>query len=350
MDHEKTCRKLLRFDPAEQILKEYYLHFHTFYPMQNLPLLLPDMDGSAWGMGRDSYNRLKELAALHTPFELVEEDHFSPGCDIRIMKNLRYTHVTDHQHTFFEIMYILRGTCTNTIDGHAATMQTGDLCIIPPKVKHDILVASDCVLINVLIRTSTFTDTFIPLLKSTNLLSDFFNEILYNNTYRKYLMFHTGNDTSVQDLVLEMYEEQQEGGPYISSILNGLLITFFGRLLKNHEADVEFPADYVEKYATVPDIIRHIQEHCQDITLNSCAGEFHFNPQYLSALLKKHTGQTFQSILTGIRMKEAGRLLKKSDECVSRIAQEVGYQDASYFMKVFKKYYGCTPSGYRQLQ
>lgn len=349
MGYDKIYEELITLNEAERLMQEYYIRNNTFYPMENVPFILAGMDLLGYGINNTNHHALlQELLNPSAAVELKEEDYFISEYDILILKNLRYTQVPNHQHTFFEMMFILTGTCTNIIDNHENIMSAGDLCIIPPRVPHSIQVTTDSVLINILIRTSTFTETFIPLLRHTNILSDFFNEILYAHNYKKYLLFHLGNDLLLRDLILEMYEEQQERKAYYASILNGLLISFFGKLLQRHEGNVEYPSSYVEKYDIVPRISKYMEENCKRVTLNSCAEQFHFNPQYLSALLKKHTGKTFSELLKEMRMKEAVKLLRQSNLTVNEISIVLGYEDSAYFMKVFKKYYGSTPSNYRK--
>jgi len=348
MNTDKTYEWLLRLDLTEQLLKDYYKNNQKFYPIKKLNALISSADSALWGGSEKALHRADSYLQSQETFVLKEEDYFTSEYDIMILKNLRYTTVSEHQHTFFEMMYLLNGECKNIVDGHEIRMEAGDVCIIPPQVEHSIEVTTDSVLINILVRTSTFTETFIPMLKHTNILWEFFNEILYSNNYKKYLMFHAGEDKIVRDYVLEMYQEQRDKMCYSSNILNGLLITLFGKLLQRHEQDVEYPAKYVEKYTVIPKITSYIRKNCRSITLSSCAKRFHFNHQYLSSMLKKHTGKTFTVLLTDARMTEAAELLQKSERSIHEIADSLGYQDAGYFMKVFKKYYGTTPSNYRK--
>lgn len=347
MKYQKDYDELIKLNPAEEVLKEYYQKNQEFYPVEKLPLILPDFDYIQWGINKERVRRSSEILHSWNPPELSEEDFFQKDNDIKILKNIRYSRSADHQHAFFEILYLINGECTNIVDGCINTMEAGDLCIITPRVLHSIEVVTDSVVLNILIRASTFTETFVPLLRHSNILSDFFNEILYSNNYKKYLMFHTGDDEIILDSILELYKEQQEMEPYYHNIMNGLLIAFWGKLLQRHEKDVEYPEIYVEKYNIIPKIEMYIKKNCSSVTLQSCAEHFHFNSQYLSTLLKKHTGKTFSAVLTDTRMVYASELLVKSDISVKETGMLAGYQEPAYFMKVFKKYFGVTPSEYR---
>ena len=71
------------------------------------------------------------------------------------------------------------------------------------------------------------------------------------------------------------------------------------------------------------------------------------NHIYLSRLFKKETGETFLDYLTKFRLKKACILLTQNEYRIYEIASEVGINDSGYFSQVFRKYYGMTPSEYR---
>lgn len=74
---------------------------------------------------------------------------------------------------------------------------------------------------------------------------------------------------------------------------------------------------------------------------------FHYD--YLRKLFKKETGMSPLEYMTSLRMKSAERLLTTiwtNGYTIAEIAQMCGFEDALYFSRVFKKYYGCSPSKY----
>lgn len=98
-------------------------------------------------------------------------------------------------------------------------------------------------------------------------------------------------------------------------------------------------------------IKEYMQEHFEEqITLEKLASMFYMNPYYFSSFFKKHTKQNFKTHLTEIRMKEALKLLVKSDLMVYEIAEKVGYNNARQFSDMFKKHYGTLPNEYRQIK
>ena len=99
----------------DRFLKEYYLMHHAFFPVRKLPEVLPDYKPS-WEMGQVKYVEDPSGFSTAKYIELSEEDYFTSEYDVLVMKNLRYTKVNRHHHTFFEIMYVLNEECKNIID------------------------------------------------------------------------------------------------------------------------------------------------------------------------------------------------------------------------------------------
>ena len=97
------------------------------------------------------------------------------------------------------------------------------------------------------------------------------------------------------------------------------------------------------------DIIAYIQLHLEEkLSLNFLAGHFGRNPSVLSNSFSKETGQTLTKYIHQVRIKEALHLFNTTDMSVSEIALAVGYQDFSYFSKVFTQNIGMSPREYRQ--
>lgn len=83
------------------------------------------------------------------------------------------------------------------------------------------------------------------------------------------------------------------------------------------------------------------------VTLESVAAHVHLNPSYFSTMFRQATGSTFREYLSMVRVEESKRLLANTDYSLIDIAVATGFQDQSYFSKVFKKYTGLTPGQYR---
>lgn len=81
----------------------------------------------------------------------------------------------------------------------------------------------------------------------------------------------------------------------------------------------------------------------KNITLKDVADYVHLNPSYFSSIFKQSTGSSFKEHLNMVRVEEGKRLLANTDYSIVDIAIATGFEDQSYFSKVFKKYTGLTP-------
>lgn len=91
----------------------------------------------------------------------------------------------------------------------------------------------------------------------------------------------------------------------------------------------------------------YIQMHYQDteLTVESIAQEVYLDSSYIRRIVSRQTGGTVSDLITSVRMNKAREMLTQ-DYTVSETAERVGYSEAGYFSKCFKKYYGVSPSSY----
>ena len=85
-----------------------------------------------------------------------------------------------------------------------------------------------------------------------------------------------------------------------------------------------------------------------DISLDSVGEILHISPAYLSAQFKKYQKMNFLDCLTELRINAAKELLNDPFRSSAEVASMVGYEDASYFARAFKKRTGVTPTQYRK--
>lgn len=86
----------------------------------------------------------------------------------------------------------------------------------------------------------------------------------------------------------------------------------------------------------------------EDISLDLLADEVGFAPAYLSYVFKKETGENIIKFLTDYRMEKAKQLLDEGTLKIVQIAKQCGYDNQSYFNRLFKNAYGMTPKQYRE--
>ena len=102
------------------------------------------------------------------------------------------------------------------------------------------------------------------------------------------------------------------------------------------------------KSETLRGILEHIDANYEkNITLQSIARDFYINPNYVSQLFTKQTGNSFTEYVTKVRLHHAKELLDTTAMTTAEIAEQVGIKDYFYFIKLFSKTVGVTPKQYR---
>ncbi|ULO09106.1 response regulator [Paenibacillus sp. 19GGS1-52] len=97
-------------------------------------------------------------------------------------------------------------------------------------------------------------------------------------------------------------------------------------------------------------IVEKAQEYIDEnyaqkgLTIHEVAKKNHVSPNYLSYLFKKNTGFNLWEYVIKLRMEESRELILNTDLRRYEIAERVGYESPEHFSKIFKKYYGISPS------
>ena len=101
--------------------------------------------------------------------------------------------------------------------------------------------------------------------------------------------------------------------------------------------------------ANVEEMAKYIQNNYKkNLTLDEIASYVYLSTSYASRVFKKVKGISIVEYLSQVRIEKAKQLLENPHYQIEEIAENVGYTDAGYFTKVFRKHEGVTPSQYRQ--
>ncbi len=110
-------------------------------------------------------------------------------------------------------------------------------------------------------------------------------------------------------------------------------------------AEITSQRDHVLQRAT-----EYIQQHYArtNLMLSDVAEAVHLSPSHLGHLLRLRHGVSFIHYLTDLRVEKSKQLLANTDLTIAAIASQVGYDDATYFHRVFRRVSGMTPTSFRQ--
>ena len=91
------------------------------------------------------------------------------------------------------------------------------------------------------------------------------------------------------------------------------------------------------------------QNFKEKISLKEFGEQFHLSEKYISRYFKEHFHITLSQYITHLRLEYAKQLLQDTDTPVTEIAMQSGYQNVSYFIRIFKKTYGVSPLKYKKI-
>ena len=326
-EHELFYKRCYEFDTDEIALKKYISSFNP-QELNKLQFILP---------GKPITSKFVETNI----FEGHKEQN------IFLFKHNRYTPAFEHCHDYFEFFYVLIGQCVNSIGKERSVLPEGSLCCIAPYINHTLEVFSDSIIINILIRKTTFDNYFFNLLTTDNILSDFFMGNIYAVKPIEYIIFNMGDDTEMKDKIIDLLIEQSKKDKYSSRIMDYILSIFFTLLMRKHGEKLLMHR--IGKDTHMQRYISYINEHFRTVTLTQVAKHFSVSIAHCSRLIKTQTGRHFTDLVRDIRLRHAQSLLTSTNMKIYDISYSLGYENQETFIRSFKKNYGATPSQYRQI-
>lgn len=342
MDVQELKHRLYQFNDEELFYKKQYEarlagQIHAYIAQQNieevirLHRLIPEVPETIPSEFLDSFF-----------FDITDKD------SIIVQKHNRYSPAITHTHTFFELVYVYDGKCSQKISGQDIHMRTGDFCVVPPGVEHSISVFDDSIIINLMLRRNTLHGMFYNFLNTPNQLSSFFLNNIYARRANDYILFHSGMDSQIRESFLWMLWESLNRQEYhYQCITNALLLDFY-LLVRNYSESIQMPLFNnrmdVQRYA----IIQYIQDNYRDITLAAVAKKFHYSTEYTSRLIKDLTDMTYTQIVRTVRIERSQDFLTNTTMTVANIAEAIGYDTTEHYIRQFKKHTGMTPSAFRK--
>ncbi len=267
---------------------------------------------------------------------------------IDIRHHTRFVHFPKHRHNYVEIVYMYRGTTTHILDGREkVALCQGDLLFLNQNAVHEILPAGERDLAVNFIVLPEFFDTAFHMMEDESLLRDFLVDILTRKSDKSvYLYFQVSDVLPVQNLLENMIWSllyKQEYNRNINQITMGLLFLH----LMNTSDKIRYGNQNQFDQERVARTLAYIESHYRTAALEELCGELHQSPSQMSKFIKRHTGHTFKELLQTKRLNQAAFLLATTELTVSDIIAAVGYDNSSYFYRVFLECYDMTPREYR---
>lgn len=251
-----------------------------------------------------------------------------------------------HTHSFIEIAYTLSGKAIHILNGQSEMIKENDYVVIEPGSKHQYIKigTEDLTVINCIFTANfpypcaTF-NSFYECLQNPSLNINV-NKIKPEQVSR---IYHdtTGAVRQLFLLLNDEYKNKNYKYALVARKLLNVIILLTARTMDTGPLTGNFISETIRDYVTV-----HFAEHS---VLQTIGTQLNYSIPYLSKKFKAETGESFKSYQQRIRINEAALMLIHTNASVYEISKLVGYEDVKYFIKVFTKSKGVSPSKFKRL-
>ena len=264
---------------------------------------------------------------------------------IAIRTNHRFIDFPPHVHDYIEVVYMCSGEMTHIVNGNPVKLKAGELLFLSTDAIHEIKRAEmNDIAVNFMILPQFFDKALDMLGEEETPLKRFIIGSLGSGSMgADYLHFKVADILPIQNLIENLIYTLVSDTPSkrnIDRITMGLLIL----QLINHSDRLSLED---ESDSLLVEVFRFIEENYATGELGTLAAEMHFDIYWLSREIKRKTGKTYTELLQEKRLSQATFLLKNTKMNVSDISYAVGYENISYFHKIFSKTFGMSPKKYR---
>ena len=268
---------------------------------------------------------------------------------IAVRTHTRFVHFPPHRHNFIEVLYVCEGSLTNIIGGKQVVIEAGELLFLNQFTRHEILPAGkNDIAINFMILPEFF-DVAYTMAGSNNVLADFLVNVLRQNEEKgEYLHFRVAEVLQIQNLLENMIYSLVTGRGDQNRINQTTMGLIFLYLLDSVQyAEMRVPNQYENMISMTT--LDYIEQNYKTATLTELCVRLHLPMHVLSKMIKKNTGFNFKELLQRKRMNKAIELMCETELPISDIIAAVGYENGSYFHRVFREKYQVTPRAFREI-
>lgn len=276
-----------------------------------------------------NYREAKRRGTLDFP---VEFHHVSPN---HLQHNMSL-----HWHIEFELIRVLEGNLLLTIDEQEQLIPQNSVIFIPAGALHSGAPTPDCVYecivfdVNMLMNKS---DACCKLIK----------KIIDLELEPQTIFFETYND--IHKIAWNLFDSLASKPYGYELVVHGALYQFFGAIISQgyfSNSPTQSSRD-MKRIMQLKQALEYIEaSYSTTVSLQDISDSVQMSPKYFCRFFQEMTHRTPIEYLNNYRIERACYLLLTTNQTITEIAYNTGFNDLSYFIKTFKKYKGTTPKQY----
>ncbi|WP_372635423.1 AraC family transcriptional regulator [Cohnella sp.] len=256
----------------------------------------------------------------------------------------------------YELMFVKEGECEVTVEGHKYHGAPGDLFLFKPNQVHSIYLLNGQPLRQPHLHFDLFYRPDSPEVKVS-----FKPHAMLTEQEKQWIRpdvlaemddplpnhIRLNKPAVIEQLIQEIIFEFDRKFPYYETTAKGLFIQLWVLLLReiHWQRNAHLHSNW-EQLERVKNYLAHPTDH--DLTLDELAALANMSKYYLCRLFKKAYGMTPIQYHVSIRLEKAKQMIQFTDQSLTQIADELGFQSIHAFSRTFRKWEGQSPSAYRK--
>lgn len=293
--------------------------------------------------GRESIDR--ELYMQGKSNTINGKKLLAAGKLITLRTHTRFIHFPEHTHDYVEVVYMCAGQTTHIVNGRRIVLEQGDLLFLSQSATHEVCRAEEGdVAVNFIVLPDFFSTALSILGEEETPLRRFLVDCLCGqHTGPGYLYFDVSEVTPVQNLIENLLWILIQDTPNKRGMSQMTMALLLMQLMGYTET---LTTDDREN-AVVWQVLRYVESSYVSGSFSELVERLHYDASWLSREIKRKTGKTYTQLVQEKRLAQAAFLLRNTNRNVSDIAVAVGYENISYFHRIFAEAFGKSPKHYR---
>lgn len=254
---------------------------------------------------------------------------------VKLQNNAFYQAMHSHEDRV-EILYLLSGSGWHTIGKYRYPTSAGDLVIINSGVLHEEKVRGKeplefycCAVTNLSLKGK----------KRGQLIDEDRVPVLESGSQKQI----------VEDLFKVIQKESMSENVWKNEICTFLASALVLKVAEMTQGSECMDSQEQKEHWMIEKVQNYMEQNFRDkISLQDMAEIVSVTPWYLERVFKKYTGDSLNQYLIHLKLGYAQNLFRDTSKSIAQVAEEVGYDNPSYFSQLFKKKFGVTPGAYRK--
>lgn len=270
-----------------------------------------------------------------------------------------------HRHNYYELLYVSHGEMVQRVEGQLFSSQEGGFYLLDRNTMHleEALKtdayentkegkSSEAEVIYFCISRELMMKLLEPVEDKSGIFRSFYNEFVKkeNENLKGCITFEKQDCSGKQEAVIaDILDEMYAHEPGYETVVQGYLFRLLSGLCNETAYHPALQTVRIRKDSRLAEaVMSYLRENRRRISRKELTERFHYNEDYLSRVVRKYTGVSLKNYMENLLLEEAEHLLLTEEISVNDIMERLGYENETFFYRLFYKRHRMTPMEYRK--